>query len=192
MIPISLELSPLSPIFILLGYFLIHFFEHTAAPHFHFGEETHLDEMAIHQAVGLSALFGLTVHALFDGVSIASGFLVSFSLGILIFTAIILHKLPEGFTMASITLAAGGSSRRALASSLILGIATVVGTLLMQALHTFVSYALAVSAGVSLYVAASDLIPEVNREKGVWMSILVFVGVGLFYLTEYLLESLGF
>jgi ZIP family zinc transporter/zinc and cadmium transporter len=191
MIPLSLEFSPLAPVFILLGYFLIHFFEHTAAPHFHFGEETHLDEVSIHQAVGISALFGLTVHALFDGVSISSGFLVSFSLGVLIFTAIILHKLPEGFTMASITLAAGGSSRKALVSSLILGIATVLGTLVMQALPAMVGYALAVSAGVSLYVAASDLIPEVNREKGIWMSILVFVGVGLFYLTEYLLELLG-
>jgi hypothetical protein len=41
-------------------------------------------------------------------------------------------------------------------------------------------------------VAASDLIPEVNREKGVLMAVMVFVGVLLFYLTERLLSGLGF
>src|SRR3989337_638790 len=192
MIPISLEHTVLAPVFILLGYFLIHFFEHTAAPHFHFGEETHLEELSLNKTVGLSALLGLTVHAFFDGVSIASGLLVSSSLGFLIFTAIILHKLPEGFTIASITLAAGGSKRRALFSALILATATILGTILMQTFQLWFGYALALSAGASLYVAASDLIPEVNREKGIWMSIMVFVGVGLFYITEYLVEKLGF
>jgi hypothetical protein len=43
-----------------------------------------------------------------------------------------------------------------------------------------------------IYVAASDLIPEVNREKGVLMGFMVFVGVLLFYLTERLLSGLGF
>jgi zinc transporter ZupT len=44
---------------------------------------------------------GLSLHALFDGVAIGSGFLVSGWLGWLIFLAIFLHKAPEGFTMAS-------------------------------------------------------------------------------------------
>ncbi len=191
MIPISLEHLKLAPVIILLGYFIIHFFEHTAAPHFHFGEETHLAEMGVHRAIGLSAFLGLSVHALFDGVSIGSGFLVTPALGILIFTAIFLHKLPEGFTMASIILASGGTKQQAFRAVVVLGTATVLGTLLAQALQPWFAYALSLSAGVSLYVAASDLIPEVNQEKGIRMSIMVFVGVGLFFLTESLLEALG-
>ena len=191
MIPISLKHLSIAPVVVLLGYFLIHFFEHTVAPHFHFGEETHVEEMGIHQAVGFSASIGLTVHALFDGVSIGSGFLVTPSLGILIFSAIILHKFPEGFTMASIVLGSGGSKKHAFISAAILGLVTVIGVILAQALKPLFAHALALSAGVSLYVAASDLIPEVNQEKGVWMSILVFVGVGLFFLTETFLEALG-
>src|SRR3972149_5120700 len=113
MIPISLEHLKSAPLIILLGYFIIHFFEHTAAPHFHFGEETHLAEMGVHRSIGLSAFLGLSVHALFDGVSIGSGFLVTPALGILIFAAIFLHKLPEGFTMASIILASGGTKQQA-------------------------------------------------------------------------------
>jgi zinc and cadmium transporter len=43
-----------------------------------------------------------------------------------------------------------------------------------------VSFALPLSAGVTIYVAASDLMPEVNREPGVAMALVVFLGVGLF------------
>jgi len=191
MIPISFEQTRWAPMFVLAGYFLIHFFEHTVTPHFHFGEEIHLDEIGINSSVGLSALFGLTVHALFDGVSISSGYIFSPALGLLIFAAIILHKLPEGFTISSIMLAAGGSKKRALMSSAMLGGATILGAVAMHSIGDLFGYALAVSAGVSIYVAASDLIPEVNKEKGILMSVMVFVGVGLFYLTEILLEKLN-
>jgi zinc transporter ZupT len=51
-----------------------------------------------------------------------------------------------------------------------------------------VQTALPFSAGVTLYVAASDLIPEVNKEKGVKVSVGVFLGAALFLLSESLLE----
>ena len=105
---------------VLAGYFLVHFFEHTLAPHFHFGEETHHEEIS-HAHASYAALLGLGIHTLFDGVAIASGLLVSTSLGILIFLAIFLHKLPEGFTVASLMLASGQSRRAAFVSSVILG-----------------------------------------------------------------------
>src|SRR6266852_4863336 len=51
--------------------------------------------------------------------------------------------------------------------------------LLMNLLKAQVSYALPLAAGVTVYVAASDLIPEVNREPGVRMALVVFLGVAL-------------
>ena len=93
---------------ILLGYLIIHFFEHTVTPHFHFGEETHHDEF-VHSHTGYSVLFGLIIHTFFDGIAIASGFLVSNWLGWIIFLAIFLHKIPEGFTVSSVMLASGRS-----------------------------------------------------------------------------------
>ena len=87
-------------VFVLIGYFLVHLFEHTIAPHFHFGEETHHEEMSHHHA-RTTILLGLTIHTFFDGVAIAAGFLVSVWLGAMIFVAVFLHKLPEGFTVAS-------------------------------------------------------------------------------------------
>ncbi|MHB8527126.1 MAG: ZIP family metal transporter [Candidatus Acidiferrales bacterium] len=163
---------------VLAGYLLVHFFEHTLAPHFHFGEETHVEAMtAMH--VGYAAVLGLAIHTFFDGVAISSGLLVSRSLGLLIFVAIFLHKIPEGFTVASLMLASGQGKRAAFLSSAILGAATLVGVAVMLMWRAHVGIALPVSAGVTLYVAASDLIPEVNHEPGARMALLVFLGVAI-------------
>jgi len=189
MLPESTHL-PHAYFFVLIGYFGVHLFEHTVAPHFHFGEETH-PHLVVGSSVWMSALVGLVVHSLFDGLSIASGFLVSPALGLLVFAAIILHKAPEGFTIASVMIAAGVNRGGALASALAVGAASVVGVLAGQALADHVGAVLALSTGVTFYVAASDLIPEVNKEEGATMALLVFAGVALFYLSDLALSHFG-
>lgn len=186
MLPESFQLAGAAkaPILILAGYFLVHLFEHTVTPHFHFGEETHAEEfVAAHK--GYSVLFGLGIHTFFDGIAIASGFLVSRWLGWLIFIAVFLHKIPEGFTAASVMLASGRSKRVALGASAFLGAATLAGVLTMAAFERSVSAGLPLSAGVTLYVAASDLIPEVNKEPGIGMALVSFAGMGLVFLLHY-------
>jgi zinc transporter ZupT len=169
------------------GYLLLQLFEHTVAPHFHFGPETHPEHL-IKPSAAYTAIGGLTIHTFFDGVSIAAAFLVNTKLGLLVFIAIMLHKVPEGFTVASIMLASGRSANKAAAAALAIGAATFAGVvgvaLLKERFADSVAYALPFSAGVTLYVAASDLIPEVNRteEKNPIVSIVVFAGVALFYL----------
>ncbi|MDE2058152.1 MAG: ZIP family metal transporter [candidate division NC10 bacterium] len=191
MIPESIRLTDHAPLLILAGYLLIHFAEHILASHFHFGEETHT-EVVLAPSVSLFALAGLLIHTFFDGVSIASGFHVSVGLGFLIFVAVALHKIPEGFTVGSIMLAAGRSRMVAMSSSIGIGLSTIVGAICASYLQGLLGYRLALSAGVMIYVAASDLMPEVNREKGILMALMVFVGILLFYLTERLLSSFGF
>lgn len=189
---------PLVPMMWLLGgYLLIQFVEHTVAPHFHFGKETHEEAMLEHNAA-MAGVSALMVHTFFDGVSIAVASLVSSELGVLIFIAILLHKVPEGFTVASMMLAAGRSYRSARISTLMVGLATLVGVALVLLFENTAIYSrplsahvLPLSAGVTLYVAASDLIPEVNtREGGVKTSLMVFAGVALLYLTESIMEAL--
>jgi zinc and cadmium transporter len=185
MVPESLELRGRSAAFlILLGYLLIHFFEHTVTPHFHFGEETHKDEF-MHSHKGYSVLIGLIIHTFFDGIAIASGFLVSNWLGWLIFFAVFLHKVPEGFTVSSVMLASGRSRATAWGASVVLGGATLAGVLTMALFRHHVGAGLPLSAGVTIYVAASDLIPEVNKEPGARMALIVFVGVGLVFLLDH-------
>ncbi|MCL6482213.1 MAG: ZIP family metal transporter, partial [Firmicutes bacterium] len=70
--------------FVLSGYLLVHFFEHTLAPHFHFGEETHREALVSLHA-SYAALLGLSMHAFFDGVAIGSGFVRSTWLGSIVF-----------------------------------------------------------------------------------------------------------
>ncbi len=187
-IPASLRMNPKAgPLLILLGYLIIHFFEHTVTPHFHFGEETHKDEF-VRGHRGYSVLMGLIIHTFFDGIAIASGFIVSDWLGWIIFLAVFLHKIPEGFTVASVMLASGQSRGIAWGASMLLGAATLAGVLTMALLRHEVSFGLPLSAGVTIYVAASDLIPEVNREPGAKMALVVFLGVGIMFLLDRLVH----
>ncbi|MEW6208136.1 MAG: ZIP family metal transporter [Acidobacteriota bacterium] len=200
MAPESLELwpgEPLAPMtWMLAGYLLIQLVEHTVAPHFHFGEETH-EEAMLRQHAALAGVSALMVHAFFDGVSIAVASLVSSELGALVFIAILLHKLPEGFTAASMMLAAGRGGASARRAAFMVGAATMTGVALVILFRSFEiysrplsAYVLPLSAGVTLYVAASDLIPEVNTsEGGAKISFTVFAGVALLYLAEVLIES---
>jgi ZIP family zinc transporter/zinc and cadmium transporter len=197
MVPHSLEepsSRAVAPLLVLVGYLLIQFCEHTLSSHFHFGEETH-HEVVHGSHLGLTAAVGLGVHTFFDGVSIGSAFRLwesAPSLGFLVFFAIALHKLPEGFTMASIMVASGRSRRQALGATAALAAATLLGSLSAGLLHFEAAhYALALSAGVTLYVAASDLIPEVNAHAGIRSSLLVFAGVALFWLAQRLLVLAG-
>jgi zinc and cadmium transporter len=176
-IPESVHLAGESALlYVLIGYFIVHLFEHTLAPHFHFGEETHYEEVSHHHA-RTSVLVGMTIHTFFDGVAIAAGFLVSTWLGAVMFFAVFLHKLPEGFTVASVVLASGQGKRNAILAAGLLGAATIAGVLLTSALQGQLKYALPLSGGVTLYVAATDLLPEVNREPNWRMAVLVFIGV---------------
>ena len=179
MVPVSFRLlGENAAILILAGYLLVHFFEHSIHAHFHFGEETHHEEL-VQPRVSASVLGGLMIHSLFDGIAIASGFLVSPWLGSVIFLAVFLHKMPEGFTVASVMLAAGRSQRAAQGGALLLGLATLVGVLAVILFRLGVRYTLPLSAGVTIYVAASELIPEVNREPGIRLAVVVFAGVAL-------------
>ena len=183
--PIILKDSSSAAVYVLLGYFAVHVAQHVLTPHFHFGEETH----RVTPATGNSALLGLTLHTFFDGVAIASGFLVSGQLGVLLFLAVLLHKLPEGVTIASVMVAGGQSRAHAVAAAAVLGGATVLGVLLTEQILPLARHGLALSAGVTLYVAASNLVPEFQPKRG-WLSTAAFVGGAVgFFVTELLLEG---
>lgn len=186
MVPESLRLAPASaPALILLGYFIVHFCEHTWPAHFHFGEETHTEEF-LNPSVAYTALAGLLIHTFFDGVSITSGFLISPWLGTVISGAVILHNVPEGFTVASIMVAARRGRSAGVWAAGALGVSRIVGVLAMAVAHRWVHYGLALSAGVTLYVAASDLIPEVNKTPGLKIALTVALGVALVLVLRYL------
>jgi zinc transporter ZupT len=184
-LPEVLRDSPGGAIYVLVGYLAVHLAQHVFTPHFHFGEETH----RVSAAAGISALLGLTLHTFFDGVAIASGFLVSGRLGVLLFLAVLLHKLPEGVTIASVMVAGGQGRRRAVGAAAVLGAATVLGVALTEQVAPLARHGLALSAGVTLYVAASNLVPELQARRGGLTAAAFFGGALAFFVAERLLEG---
>jgi zinc transporter ZupT len=191
MLPHTAADGRISGLGILAGYMLVHVTQHVLTPHFHFGVETHHEAM-IDRSVGTAALVGLLLHTFFDGVAIASAFDVGPTLGIVVFMAVFVHKVPEGVTIASIMLVSGSSKRRALFGVTLLGLSTVAGVMLTSVLAPLATHGLAISAGVTLYVAASNLMPEVQKEKDLASGLAVLLGVIVYLLAELLLSMIGF
>lgn len=173
---------------ILVGYLVVHLTQHVLTPHFHFGEETHAEAM-VSPGIGVWALVGLVPHSFFDGVAIGGGFLDSNRLGMLIFTAIALHKIPTGLSLASVMLASGNTARDTLIAVTVVGLATVVGALVTPIIAPLATYGLALAAGVTIYVAASNLIPESQRQHSWLVQGGVFAGVLVFVLARALLPG---
>jgi ZIP family zinc transporter/zinc and cadmium transporter len=176
--------SSSAPVVMLAGYLAVHFTQHTLTTHFHFGEETH----SVTTAISLSALAGLLMHTFVDGVAISAGFTVGRELGVLVFLAVVLHKLPEGLAIASLFLAAGQSPRIAVAAAGALGLTTLLGVAVTESIAGLAENGLPLAAGVTLYVAASNLVPEFQSKRGWSLALYFFGGCGLFTLAWTLLS----
>jgi len=106
-----------------------------------------------------------------------------------VFFAILLHKLPEGLAISSLFLASGESRGAALAASGALAISSLLGALLTQAVPLLGQYGLPLAAGVTLYVGASNLVPEIQGKR-VWrLPISFFLGCALYYLARQLVGA---
>jgi ZIP family zinc transporter/zinc and cadmium transporter len=178
LLPEAIERAgPTAAMVALLGYLLVHLTQHVVGRHFHFGEETH----EVSEVVSVSALVGLLLHTFVDGVAMAASTQVSAGLGALVFIAVLLHKFPEGLAISSLFVAAGAPKSRAIGSAAILALATLAGVVLTDTLSWLATWGLALSAGVTLYVGASNLVPEFQG-KGGWRNPLAFfAGCALFF-----------
>jgi zinc transporter ZupT len=189
----SAEFSITPMLLLLAGYLLINFFEQLLIPHLHI--QSHSNAV-IPPSAAYAAIGGLLFHAFFDGVALAAAVSVNFTAGLLVLAAVFLHKLPEGFTVASLMLAAGQTARKAVLASAIVGLTTLLGVLLFSLLNTqinlSVAYVLPFAAGITLYVAASELIPELyhHGKQNKLVSIFVFVGVAVFFTLHYFVHQL--
>ena len=178
------------------GYVLTQLFEHTIAPHFHTGQEAHTESVIMPQSA-YAGIGGLMIHTFLDGVAIAAATQLDPKAGFLVFIAVFLHKFPEGLTIASMVLAAGQGVRQVAIATSAVGLATLIGVILFYFLGTSLgvsaAYVLPVASGITLYVAASDLIPEVNHHGGrtPMVSVSVLAGVIIFFLIRSVVPEAG-
>lgn len=183
MMPEALERIPSAGVWAIGGFLLVHLAEHVFTPHFHYGHETH---SGLSAQVGVAATFGLTVHSLIDGIAIVVAAQTSIKLGLLVFTAMVWHKVPGGFTLASIISATGGTRRAAFTAASVLGAASLAGGVIYAAVQSdrWIGPALALSCGSLIYVAGTDLLPEVNKKRTIAAPFAVLFGAGVYYLAH--------
>jgi len=131
-------------------------------------------------------------HNLIDGLVIAASFAVNPAIGFVTTLAVITHEIPQEISHFGVLLYGGFSKAKALwynflsATVSILG--AIVGVLISLQTNTFTQILLPITAGGFLYIAASDLIPEINHETS-WgrslASLLFFVvGIGIMYVSK--------
>lgn len=189
------------PQFILLGFVSIFILENFFATHAHEGEHEHEhtllgkhwenDKLESHSV--LAAFLGLLIHTFFDGAAITARILASPAAGILVFIAVLSHKIPEGFSMASIFQAGGSRRLRAFLSAFALGVSTVLGALVVYStgkMELSLIF-LALAAGSFTYITASELVPYISGTKDRKGIFYFLLGVLLFYLTSMFLQSFG-
>lgn len=154
-------------------------------------EDAHC-EVHGHGTMGLAALLGLSIHTLADG--FALGAAVGGGVGASVFLAILFHKVPNSFSLASILVYEKYARRRVAAYVGIFVLALPLGALLYYLLsgllegEGFGAGALAFSAGTFLHLAVSDLIPDLHRRKAqrLPLSLALLAGIGLMVLADLL------
>lgn len=182
MAPEGLHLLPKwGPYLLLAGYLTVHFLEHVVGGHYHFAGDDHGGRGLVSTTVTGATLFAMSVHTFFDGVAIGSAFVVSRSMGLVVFLAVLMHKVAEGFTVSTVALASGARHSRAFGASTLIGLGTVLGSLVLGVAEPYAAFAVPISAGALVHVAASDLIPEVNEGQR-WPITVTVVAGGLTFL----------
>lgn len=127
---------------------------------------------------GYLNLFGDGVHNFLDGLVIAAAFLTDFSLGVTTTIAVSLHEIPQEIGDFGVLLYSGFSRRKALAANLLVALMAVLGGVVGYyfsfSLANYLPYLLPFAAGGFLYIAASDLMPEIRKEESLKKSFLLF------------------
>ncbi len=134
-------------------------------------------------------LMGDVIHNFLDGLIVAGSYLVSIPVGIATTVAVILHEVPQEIADFGVLLYSGLSKKKALllnflsATAAIVG--AIVGLLLGDGSGSFVRFILPFAAGGFLYIAGSNLIPEMHKECGVkdsfWHFVALIAGIALMY-----------
>jgi len=124
-------------------------------------------------------LIGDAVHNFIDGAIIMAAFLTSVPIGIVVAIAIALHEIPQEISDFGILVHGGFGRTKALLYNLLSGLVAVVGAVVMYMFAGFteasIPILLAIGAGGFIYIAASDLIPEMHREIGTKKILLQFI-----------------
>lgn len=174
------------PPFIIFLFFTLGFLIFYLLERFLLWHHCHKKECPTHPFTYLN-LYGDALHNFIDGVIIAGSYLSGITSGFLVTIAAIAHELPQEIGDFSILLYGGFSKQKALLYNFLSAVTAVFGAVvgfnLFSSTTFFLPYLLAIAAGNFTYIAASDIIPELHKEKNLrksFFSFLFFIaGLGL-------------
>ncbi len=177
-LPESLEggLEPHDVLIFFLGGILIFFLLERFIIWFHHHDSTH----HAHPSSTL-VLLGDSIHNFIDGLAIAATFLANPAIGFVTTLAIAAHEVPQELADLSVLLHGGMPKRRALFYNFLSALTAVAGGILgfyfLDSLQSFVPYVLSFTAGMFIYIACSDLIPELHKDsqKRGWKEVVPFI-----------------
>jgi zinc and cadmium transporter len=194
LLPEALETLPASAVFAtLLGGILTFFVLEKLVLLRH----CHTDECHVHSAAAPLIIFGDAFHNFLDGAMVCTAVLTSVPLGVNTAIAVAAHEIPQEVGDTAILLASGYSRRRALVLNLVSGAAGLAGALLaylaVEWLPGVRPYVLAFSSASLMYIAMSDLIPDLHRGRldssGIRQVALILAGVATVVVLEMAVDA---
>jgi zinc and cadmium transporter len=142
-------------------------------------------------------LVGDSFHNFIDGMVIAVSFLASLKLGVVTTLAVIFHEIPQELGDFAVLVYGGFTKEKALLYNFLTALTAVAGALAAYFLYDlasgFANFILPMTAGGFVYIAASDLIPQMHKEKDLRRSNLAFIffflGLAFMYLARVFLKE---
>lgn len=142
-------------------------------------------------------LIGDGFHNFVDGMVIAVSFIASFKLGVVTTMAVVLHEIPQELGDFAVLVYGGMTKRKALFYNFISALTAVVGAVVAyfvnESARGFSAFILPFTAGGFIYIAASDLIPEIHKEKNPRRANAAFVafllGIGFMAAAKIILSD---
>jgi zinc and cadmium transporter len=188
LMPEAMELNPENGrmfIYVLVG--IIVFF---VAEKFLYWYHCHEGKCPTHMFTYMN-LFGDAVHNFIDGIIIAATFITDIALGIITSLAVMFHEIPQEISDFALLVHGGFSRRKAIWYNFLVALAAVAGAILTYFISTVINttaFLIPFAAGGFIYIAGSDLIPELHKELGVRKSLTQF---GLFILGIIVMYAVG-
>jgi zinc and cadmium transporter len=189
---LGIEQLSIAVLYITLGFLAFFFLErflYWYHGHVHGYESDVEEKMTIKKFVYLN-LIGDGIHNLIDGMIIAASFFINITVGLTTTVAVIFHELPQEIGDFGVLVYGGFTRHKALFFNFLSALTAIVGVLISNYfLEGFIGYLMAFAAGGFIYLAASELIPEIQKEENIGKSMIQFV---LFVFGIVLIWSLGF
>ncbi|MDN5274254.1 MAG: putative Zinc/iron permease [Candidatus Saccharibacteria bacterium] len=194
LLPESLDLAePRSMLLYCLGGFMFFFILERCATWFHHHHEHEHNSQNAQQRRLI--MLGDMTHNAIDGIAIGAAFLVSIPTGIITTLAVSAHEIPKELGTFALLLTKGWKDKTVILANLATALATILAALLVYTLakdlHEFVAPLLAMTSGFFIYVAASDIIPDIHEQPQKIGTIQALMLVGGVVIVGWVITLLG-